>query len=420
MRQAWVAGLVLAAACGGGESGGPEAATTRDSAGITIVENSGTGWPAGQGWTLSAEPVVQLGGAADDPALDFGRVTGALLLADGGIAVANGATSEVRLFGADGTHRSSSGRSGSGPGEYTAIAGMWKGAGDSLLVLDIMVRRLTVLGPDGGVGRSFALGGMGGSMVPSSDGTVSFAIPAGVLADGSMLGLSQSFQINAAREGAFRDSVPAVRYGPDGAVRDTLGWFPGIEMEQLTLNFAGQSFSTPTPVPLGRNTVVLAAGDRFYVATNDAWEVEVWNPAGGLAGIYRVAMAPRPLNSAGIATHREEQIALMDAQMGGANVPPQLREQMVNRINSASYPPSLPYIAAILRDDAGNLWVQEQDQPGDQTPRFAVLDPAGALLGYVDMPARFRPTHITTDRVVGIWQDDDDVEYVRVYGLDRG
>ncbi|MDZ4673599.1 MAG: hypothetical protein SGI84_04030 [Gemmatimonadota bacterium] len=411
--------LVAVAACAGTGGDGAGEATVRDSSGITIVENAGGVWAPGSGWSLGAEPMVQLGGNATEPSYDFSQVTGALMLGNGSIAVANSSSSEIRFFDAAGVYQFASGRQGSGPGEYGAITGMFRTPADSLVVLDILVRRLTVLGPDGGVGRSFSLGGLGGAMVPGADGSISMSLPAGLLDDGSLVGVSLGLQINAERAGNFRDSMPAIRFGPDGAVLDTLGWFPGIEMQEMTLNFGGQSISTPTGVPLGRNTLIVAAGSRVYVATNDRFEVEVREPAGRLTSLIRANGAPRELKPDGVALHRKDQVQLMDANLG-AGLPPQLRDQMVEHLNTVAYPTTLPFIANILLDDAGNLWVQEQDQPGDRTPRFAVFDATGRLQGWVDMPERFQPTQIRSGKVIGIWRDQDDVEHVRVYALNRG
>ena len=64
--------------------------------------------------------------------------------------------------------------------------------------------------------------------------------------------------------------------------------------------------------------------------------------------------------------------------------------------------------------------MQEQDQPGDRTPHFAVFDPSGRMLGWVDMADRFRPTQIIGDHVIGVWLDDDDVEYVTCVSVESG
>ena len=59
----WIVAAWLAlgtAACGAGERTGARA-VVRDSAGITIVENTTPLWRDGDAWSLTAEPTVQIG-----------------------------------------------------------------------------------------------------------------------------------------------------------------------------------------------------------------------------------------------------------------------------------------------------------------------------------------------------------------------
>lgn len=411
---------VLSAACGGGDASGTGEASVRDSAGIQIVVNTGPAHAEGEGWLLSAEPTFQVGGDATNPVYDLGQVTGATRLRDGSVAVANAATSEIRFYNPDGTHRLTSGRSGAGPGEFQMIVGMWRSPADSLVVLDIAIQRLTVLSPEGQYSHSFSLGGMGGAMMPGADGSVSMAIPAGMFDDGSLIGMANTFRIGEAREGSFRDPLPLVRYGADGAIRDTVATVPGIEMEMMTMSFSGQSFSSPTPVSLGKQTVVVARDSRLFVATNEAWEVQERQADGALRRMIRLQTPVRALSADLIAAHRAEQLELINNQPMMSQAPQEIRDQITERINSAPYPATIPFVANMLVDDAGYLWVQEVPLPGDLRQRWGVFDREGRLQAWLRMPERFRPTSVGTDWVVGIWQDDDDVEHVRVYGLTRG
>lgn len=411
---------VLALACGGRGEAGTGEASVRDSAGLQIVENTGPRHAEGQGWLLAAEPTVQIGGDATNPVYDLGQVTGATRLGDGSIAVANAATSEIRFYQADGTHRLTSGRRGAGPGEYQMIVGMWRSPADSLVVLDMAVQRLSVLTPDGQYSHSLTLGGMGGGMVPGADGSISMSIPAGMFDDGSLVGMANTFRIGDTRAGSFRDPLPLVRYAPDGAIRDTLATIPGIEMEMMTISFAGQSFSQPTPVSLGKQPVVVARGSRLFVATNEAWEVQEQAADGTLRRLIRLQTPVRALNQDLIAAHRAEQLELVSNQPMMSQAPQEIRDQITDRINSAPYPATLPFVAQLLVDDEGYLWAQEVGLPGDRRQKWGVFDRDGGLQAWIRMPERFRPTSIGSDWVVGIWQDDDDVEYVRVYALTRG
>jgi hypothetical protein len=67
-------------------------------------------------------------------------------------------------------------------------------------------------------------------------------------------------------------------------------------------------------------------------------------------------------------------------------------------------------------DDEDNLWVAEYKLE-DEQPSWAVFDPEGRFLGTVDTPVDVRVTHIGSDFLIGVWNDDMDVEYVHVYDL---
>lgn len=411
---------VLSLACGGRDAPGTGEARVRDSAGIQIVENTGPAHAEGAAWLLSAEPTVQIGGDETNPVYDLGQVTGATRLQDGSIAVANAATSEVRFYNADGSHRLTSGRRGAGPGEFQMIVGMWRSPADSLVVLDMAIQRLSVLTPGGQYSHSLTLGGMGGGMVPGADGSISMAIPAGMFDDGSLIGMANSFRIGDTRAGSFRDPMPLVRYGPDGAIRDTVATVPGQEMEMMTMSFGAQSMSVPTAVSLGKQTIVVARGDQLYLAINESWEIEARGPNGDLRRLIRMVTPVRPLSADLIARHRVEQLELLNNQPMMSQAPQEIRDQVTDRINSAPYPATLPFVALMLVDDEGHLWAQEVGLPGDLRQKWGVFDRDGRLQAWIRMPERFRPTAIGSDWVVGIWQDEDDVEHVRVYALTRG
>ena len=67
----------------------------RDSAGVRIVENANPLWQDGEGWHLSPEPVVEIGGGDSEYDQLFGMIS-AVRLADGRLVVANG-TQELQF-----------------------------------------------------------------------------------------------------------------------------------------------------------------------------------------------------------------------------------------------------------------------------------------------------------------------------------
>ena len=410
---AGVAALLLVA-CGDRDAAGT--ARTRDSAGVQIVENAGVSGP--DAWTVVDPARVDIGGGGGHPAYDFNAISNVLRLPDGRLVVANRSTNEIRIFDSTGAHLKTVGRAGGGPGEFQSLVAAWRGPGDSLLAADILSRRLSVFDTDGNYVRSFGLGGESGLALPTN-GVMQFAIPQGWLRDGSVVGIAQGFRFNDAREGIYRDSQAVIRYGADGATRDTIGRFPGAEMEQVQLTFRGQTMSIPQPVPLGRITVFLVEDTHLYVARNDSWQVEVYGTEGQLGRIIRVKSPQVKITEADQAAHREEQLEALESQPETRSVPEAIKEQIVSRVKNAAYPAMMPLIAGLLRDSEGNLWVQQWPRPGERASRFLVLDSTGTVIGNVTMPERFRASAIGNGLVTGVWRDPDDVEHVRIYRLQR-
>ena len=73
--------------------------------------------------------------------------------------------------------------------------------------------------------------------------------------------------------------------------------------------------------------------------------------------------------------------------------------------------------AGLAVDDLGNLWVREYDPDAERGRSWSVFDSESQMLGPVQLPADLRVTHIGADFVLGVWQDELDVEYVRLYQL---
>lgn len=414
MRVALAVGLaVVLAACQ--RDTAPGAAVTRDSAGIRIVDNSGPAWKAGAGWKVVDSPLVDIGGRGQTP-YELDQVRGPVRLSDGRLALANASTNEIRLYDAAGKHLRSTGRPGSGPGEYRNIQSFWLGPGDSLLVVEPITRRLSVLDAQGNYARSFSLGSQSGQIVPTN-GRIELAMPVGWLADGAVAGASQSIAINKSRPGIYRDSITLIRYAPDGTVRDTLGRFPGVEMEQMTINIGAQTLSVPTAVPLGKQTISAIVKNQVAFVQNNAWEIEIRDADGTLRILARAREQPTKLTPSDIAAHRKEMLAAMEAQPIFRGIPEALKTQIKARAEQAKYPVTLPFFANLLADPDGNVWAQEGAAPTRKAQRFAVIDSTGRWLGIVTMPLDFHPTFIATDAVYGIWKDADEVEHVRGYRL---
>jgi hypothetical protein len=373
--------------------------TERDSAGITIVE-SAVDLGAGQaGWSVADQPSLSIGTLAGSPEYQFFRIAGARRLPDGRIAVVNGGSQEVRVYGADGQFLHGFGTNGDGPGEFRGprLAGTY--GPDSLVIHDLDLRRVSVLHVDDGFARSFAVQDAGG-----------YPIPLGVMADGSIAyGGGASFSSDGGfPTGLYRAKSLYASVSTDGRAATLFGEFPALEM-YAEVN--GNSFMART-IPFGRNTVASAAGDRLYVAFGDTYDVRAYDADGQLLRIFRLAAPPRPVEDADVRGYIEEQVA-EDAESDNE------RRALRQLLEDLPVPETFPAYNDLQIDALGNLWAADYLAPGEDTPRWTVFSPDGHVLGRISTPARTRVLEIGRDYLLTLYVDEMDVEFVRLYALRR-
>jgi hypothetical protein len=83
-------------------------------------------------------------------------------------------------------------------------------------------------------------------------------------------------------------------------------------------------------------------------------------------------------------------------------------------------PATMPPYDEIEMDAAGNLWVREYAWQSGVERRWTVFDAEGRMLGDVTTPAGFRVTQIGAAFVLGVFEDEFEVQHVRLYALDKG
>jgi len=394
--------LLLPAACAG-ERGSGETAVARDSAGVQVVVSEAPAWREGEGWRLSAEPVLRIGELDGAPEYQFHQVVGAVRRSDGGIVVGDGGLRALRFYDAAGRFARSSGRKGGGPGEFEELGSVHLLAGDSLLVWDWRQRRVSRFRADGAFHRSLSL--------PAGRDAV-HPVPqlVGRLADGSLLvGVGHSFGPGAVAEGVRQDSTDYLRYSPAAVLLDTVAAVPSGESFVKT-GYGRVGFTT-APLLFGRNAVHGMVGDRVVVGSNRAYELVVYSPEGVPERVIRRRQEPRPVTGADFAALAAASLAEMDREW---------RERMEVVYAAMPRPATMPFYSALQVDGAGNLWVRDFSVPREATSTWTVFDGTGRMLGGVAMPERFRPTDIGEDYVLGVRRDELGVQYVEMFALDKG
>jgi hypothetical protein len=73
----------------------------------------------------------------------------------------------------------------------------------------------------------------------------------------------------------------------------------------------------------------------------------------------------------------------------------------------------------VMVTEEGHLWVADAVPPVERDLTWTIHDLDGSPRARIRTPARFRPHEIGPDYVLGLWLDDLDVNYVRMYRLVR-
>lgn len=403
--QRLVLAVALAACAPGADDAVTARSSVRDSAGIRIVESALPEWTAESAWRLADTPILDMGRLDGPEETQFFGVSAGTRMADGSLVLGSGGSHDLRRFTAEGEHVWTTGREGDGPGEFTGLALVAAGPGDTLLTYDWRQGRFSRFAPDGTFVDSRPLEGPGES---------GFAFVESLLPDGGAVFSWREFGRDGGppQEGEVsRDTLSVRVIEPSGGPARELGRFPGDEtvvLQSGPTEGGGFRISIGSS-PFGRSTVLSAGASGVWVGDTDRFELFRYGPTGQLQDIVRRAFDPVVVDDALIDRAIDEE--LLDAADDNE------RRMTRRRWESVPVPATLPAYEAILVDRPGNVWVQQFEIPGASERTWSVFTPDGVWLGDTAFPDRFRPFEIGTDYVLGRFGDELDVEHIQLWEL---
>ena len=367
-------------------------AQVRDSAGIRIIENARPADGSRLRWRIGRGPAVSIGEREGADPYMFFIVSDATRLTDGRIVVVNRGTTELRVFDAAGTYLDTWGGKGEGPGEFSDVLDIEPLPGDSVLVWALMHPTVTVFDANGIPARTFP------SRRRLSDESWHFVLPAAVAGDASILAVqNQDF--------FETDSVAVELWDAEGGLRSSLGVHPARPHHVIEDRVRYRRI-------FGLQLAVEPWGDLIVISPTDRYEIHAHAKDGTLARIVRLAHVPRPPTRAHVEAFIERKIAALPMQARAGE------RRLWEAVPVAEH---MPPIASVMADALHNLWVEEYEVPGEEVPGvlWTVFDPAGRVLGFVETPDGLKIHEIGEDYILGVTQDEFDVQYVQMWSLER-
>lgn len=389
---------LLAACIGSGDR--TDTAVRRDSAGITIVENSAPSWREGEAWRVDTLPMLAIASDAGE-GMEFQQISTVLRLENGTTVATDVRAPFVRAFDSDGQLAWTAVRAGGGPGELRSAGPLSRLYGDSLI--------LDAIAPES---RAVLLTAEG-QFVEDLTG---FTPPAMESDPGLMRMPGVMFRLMTA------DPIAYLSYFRPGDLD-----LPGIRAAEAEFYLVARGDSArlidrwPTML-MGGGTFAILLGSRIAIAplpegfvygwsTRD--EFSVYDNNGALTMLVRGGSASRAPTSDEIEAARE-------AFIENRGDSPETRQQL----STAGLADSVPQYHRIVASTDGHIWrerfdARTYDGPWG-TPHPAVWDifaPDGTLRGAVEVPSRFRLLSAGDDWVAGVHIDEMDVHTPRVYPL---
>ncbi len=397
-RLALCASLFLSSACSGGSA--EVASMVRDSAGVTIVESTApaTPGPAGQGTIkVDSAPLWDINGA-EDGREELAPNTNITRLPGGAMVVATGR--ELRWYDGEGRWVRTVGREGNGPAEFRQFD-LLKTFGDSVLVYDLALRRVTVFDSAGTLGRVTTI-------VGTDSAGASF--PLDVLNDGRLL--LGTYPRPVPGSGVQRDPIILRIATPEGVPVASLGRFPLDEQAVVALPEGGVSMRR---VVFMRSSYFARHETKVLVATNERFGFDWYGADGRLMRSVRRSATPVPVTDAEAVAQIDEWLEGFPA--GREELKAQRRQEMLD----TPRPQTKPLYARVVVASNGEVWVQEYGEPrqASRPSTWSVFDPDGRWQTQVTVPAGVTPLVIGPADLLATWNDAEGVIHVRKYGVQR-
>ncbi len=410
-RRAAALCCLLSSVLGCSDDALPEAragVVIRDSAGVTIVESSEGAWDAESTWSVDPAPRLHIGdGASGVSERQFAYIGGVHRLPGGAISVLDPWTPALSFFDSTGAYLGRFDRQGDGPGEFAVRSQPRSFTCGTDTVYVVTRQRVSAFVPPGTFVRTMTIDpparvwGCTQGRIVAERAFSGWATTPGVRTDSSTL---EWYDLSGVAEAVF-DTLPSQdRAWSD--VNGSVGFMPALFGSALSVATSDRGIATGWP---------------------EGFQIEIRDTTGSVRRVYRASELNRSVSSEDVDRFRG---FVFNPWRGNAREQEELEERL-----RAAPGQRMPAFAQLLWSSDGHLWARRYDHLDaiaffdysrlvqSELPEFAdprhweVFDPNGAYLGSVETPPRFTAYEVGPDWILGVWRDELDISYVRIYSV---
>jgi hypothetical protein len=269
--------------------------------------------------------------------------------------------------------------------------------GDSLLIRDGLLRRLTVLSGEGTFARTIAL-------TPPID-TLGYASLIAPLRDGTLLvGYSEVRTFKPQPEPAYF-TIQLFRYDTKGTLLERLGRFLSTErfVQEVPLEMGRIAYWARA---FGRQLSLIPFGDGFIAGDGTDFTLRDYSPKGVVTTIHKIDLPVRGITTQEIAAYKQSETA---------RAKPPWVTVTEKRVAEMPYPANYPAFRRLLPDPNGRIWLEVYPAIGADVSDWIVLDTMSRRSSLVRLPARFHPHALSRAALCGVSRDELDLESIRCY-----
>ncbi len=342
--------------------------------------------------TLAPSTLASVGDSDDAPETMFQSMTTALRLGDGRLVVGDGSANRLVVFDRRGALVGTLGRAGAGPGERRSLTWARHQAGDSIVVYDRGLRRLSQY-VDGDFTRLWSLSDFGPFETPID--------AVGMLADGTLILRRAIAPATGTGSTRSRDELLAVDVSSRRSRR--LVEFDGDEMYLRSSSSGGRILGTP---PIRRAALVAVGQSLVVVGDSESGRIRVVRADSALSIEVEVRDGDRTLTDAGISARLDEMLRERPRA-----VSPQWEQLQREMIASEKF----PAFGDLFVDDLDRLWIQRWDRRRSGGQLWAVVDLRTSEVIRAELPRHCRPTQVATNQLTCVRSDPEDVPAATTY-----